>query len=60
VGSDDARFSGAGLSFFRYFWQNMGVVCELFDHMRVILCSRVNNCLLIMSADPITQGLKTS
>jgi hypothetical protein len=25
-----------------------------FDNMRVILCLRVNNCLLIMSADPIT------
>ncbi len=36
------------------------MVCELFDHMRVILCLRVNNCLLIMSADPITQGPKTS
>jgi hypothetical protein len=31
-----------------------------FDHMRVILCLRVNNCRLIMSADPITQGPKTS
>jgi hypothetical protein len=36
------------------------MVCELFDHVRVILCLRVNNCLLIMSADPIIQGPKTS
>jgi len=36
------------------------MVCELFYHMRVILCLRVNNCLLITSADPITQGPKTS
>jgi len=58
---DDARFPGVGLSFFRYFWLDMGLmVCELFDHMRVILCLRVKNCLLIMSGDPITQGPKTS
>jgi hypothetical protein len=38
---------------------NMGLawglmVCELFYHVRVTLCLRVNNRLVIMSADPIT------
>jgi hypothetical protein len=30
-----------------------------FDPMRVILCLRVKRCVLIISANPITQGTKT-
>jgi hypothetical protein len=60
---DEATFWGAGLCFFRCFW--LYIFCLgsndlwTFDHIWVILCLRVNKCLLIMSADPITRGLKT-
>jgi hypothetical protein len=41
---------------------NMGLawglmVCKLFYHVRVTLCLRVNNRLVIMSADPITSWI---
>ncbi len=44
---------------FRYFWQNISSLgpSDLWtlDQMWVLLCLRVSKCLLIMSADPITQ-----
>jgi len=54
--------SGCFTLIFRYFLLNMGLawglmVCELFYHVRVTLCLRVNNRLVIMSADPITSWI---
>ncbi len=59
---DDATFWGAALCFFRYFWWSISCLGSndlwTFHHIWVIICLRVNNSLINMSADPKTSSTK--